>query len=96
MDKFIYTKDFLGLLKDREFSNEAEIRDLVAEKLPVLLHIDKEQIKTEHTTTSFDFTLSNVTDILVETAGEFKKVILVIECKLDKSIAFLVAIRFGF
>lgn len=86
MSKFIYTKDLLGLLENREFSKEEEIRDLIAEKLPSLLHIDKEQVKTEHLTTSFDYTLSNKADIFVKTAGEFNKVILVIECKLDKSI----------
>jgi len=86
VNKFIHSKDFLELLENRKFNEEAEIRDLVAEKLPALLHIDKEQVKTEHRTTSFDYTLSNKADIFVKTPGEFNKVMLVIECKLDRSI----------
>lgn len=76
----------MALLENRKFDKEEEIRDLVAEKLPALLKVEKDQIKTEHLTTSFDFTLSNKADIFVKTAGDFSKVILVIECKLDKSI----------
>lgn len=76
----------MGLLENRKFTEEAEIRDLVAENLPTLLNINKNQVKTEHLTTSFDFTLSNKADIFVKTPGEFNKVMLVIECKLDKSI----------
>lgn len=76
----------MELLENRKFNEEAEIRDLVTEKLPALLKVDKDQVKTEHLTTSFDYTLSNTADIFVKTPGEFNKVMLVIECKLDKSI----------
>lgn len=86
MDKFISSKDLQNILVNREFSKEEEIRDLVAEKLPSLLKIDKHQIKVEPLTTSFDFTLSNRADILVKTPGEFNKIILVIECKLHISV----------
>jgi len=86
VNKFIHSKDFLELLENRKFNEEAEIRDLVTEKLPALLKVDKDQVKTEHLTTSFDYTLSNTADIFVKTPGEFNKVMLVIECKLDKSI----------
>lgn len=86
MSKFISTKDFLGLLENKDFEREEEIRDLLVQKLPELLDIKKEQIKVEPLTTSFDFTLSNRADILIQTDGEFNKIILVIECKLHKSV----------
>lgn len=87
MKKYIYTKDFLALLEGGKFEREEEIRDLLAKKLPGFLKVKKEQVLVEPITTSFDYTLSNRADILIKTEGEFDKVILVIECKLDESVA---------
>lgn len=88
MKIFFTKKDFLDLLKGRDFISEEELQKLVMESLPELLGVKTSQIEIESNTTSFDGTLSNRADILINTDSELPRVLVVIECKLHKSVAF--------
>jgi len=86
MKKWILKNDILELIKGKKFESEKEFEEYITPLLIELFEIKPSQIGNQVTTTSFDYTLSNCADIVVRTDDEFKKVILVIELKLTKSI----------
>ncbi len=86
MNRWIYKKDIVDLIKDKKFNSEKEFEEFITPKLVELFKIKPSQIVNQPNTTSFDYTLSNLADIVIRTDDEFKKVILVIELKLTKSI----------
>jgi len=86
MKKWILKNDILELIKGKRFESEKEFEEYITPLLVELFEIKPSQIGNQITTTSFDYTLSNCADIVVRTDDEFKKVILVIELKLTKSI----------
>lgn len=86
MNRWIYKKEILGLIENQKFNSEKEFEEFITPRLVELFKIKPSQIKNQAITTSFDYTLSNCADIVIRTDDEFKKVILVIELKLTKSV----------
>lgn len=86
MNRWIYKKDIVNLIKDKKFNSEKEFEEYITHGLIKLFNIKPSQIENQSITTSFDYTLSNCADIVITTDDEFRKAILVIELKLTKSI----------
>lgn len=86
MKRWIYKKEILGLIENQKFNSEKEFEEYITPRLIKLLNIKPSQIENQITTTCFDYTLSNCADIVIRTDDDFKKVILVIELKLTKSV----------
>ncbi len=86
MKRWITKHEILDLVKGKTFNSEDEFRDYIAPKIALLFKVKDNQISTEPETTSFDGTLSNRADIVVQTDDNFHKALVVIELKLVKSI----------
>lgn len=86
MKRWITKHEILDLVKGNSFRSEDEFRDFIAPKIANLFNVKRSQISTEQDTTSFDRTLSNRADIVIETDDNFRKALVVIELKLAKSI----------
>lgn len=86
MKRWITKHEILDLVKGKTFKTEGEFRDFIAPKIVDLFKVKNSQVSTEPETTSFDGTLSNRADIIIETDDNFRKALVVIELKLSKSI----------
>lgn len=86
MNRWIYKKDIVNLLKDKKFNSEEEFEAYITPRLIDLFKIKSSQIGNQAVTTSFDGVLSNRADIVIRTNDELKRTLLVIELKLSKSI----------
>jgi hypothetical protein len=86
MKRWIYKSDILDLIKENKFNSEKEFEEYITPRLIKLFEIKPNQIENQSITTSFDYTLSNCADIVIRTDDKFKKVMLVIELKLNSSI----------
>jgi hypothetical protein len=86
MSKNIYSPFFLNFINKKKYNNENEIEEYCFNNLSKLLNIKQERINRQTTTTPFDGTLSNRTDLIIYSKNVPDQIIIVFELKFHKTI----------
>lgn len=86
MANYISRERLIDLTSGKRFQTEKEFEEFITPKIVDLFMIENSQIVNQETTTTFDYTLSNCADIVIKSKGEFSRILVVIELKLERNI----------